>query len=93
MSYTGETDKQMGTLKDVLAVRTREGELYDPLDRNRVHCYACGHDCRIPNGAYGVCKVRFNEGGRLLVPWGYAGGVQCPSASARSAPASASASA
>ena len=25
----------------------------------------------------GVCKVRFNEGGRLLVPWGYVGGVQC----------------
>jgi pyruvate formate lyase activating enzyme len=24
-----------------------------------------------------VCKVRFNEGGRLLVPWGYVGGVQC----------------
>jgi len=25
----------------------------------------------------GVCKVRFNEGGRLRVPWGYVGGVQC----------------
>ena len=25
----------------------------------------------------GVCKVRFNEGGRLHVPWGYVGGVQC----------------
>ena len=24
-----------------------------------------------------MCKVRFNEGGRLMVPWGYAGGVQC----------------
>jgi pyruvate formate lyase activating enzyme len=24
-----------------------------------------------------VCKVRFNRGGRLLVPWGYVGGVQC----------------
>jgi pyruvate formate lyase activating enzyme len=25
----------------------------------------------------GVCKVRFNAGGRLHVPWGYVGGVQC----------------
>jgi pyruvate formate lyase activating enzyme len=25
----------------------------------------------------GVCKVRFNAGGRLQVPWGYVAGVQC----------------
>lgn len=67
----------MSTLKDVLAARTREGELYDRQDNGWVHCYACGHDCRIPKGALGVCKVRFNEGGRLMVPWGYTGGVQC----------------
>ena len=67
----------MATLKDVLAARTREGELYHPLERNWVHCYACGHNCKIPEGALGVCKVRFNEGGRLMVPWGYAAGVQC----------------
>ena len=67
----------MATLKDVLAARTREGELYHHLDREWVHCYACGHNCRIPPGALGVCKVRFNERGRLMVPWGYAGGVQC----------------
>ena len=24
-----------------------------------------------------MCKVRFNSGGRLRVPWGYAAGVQC----------------
>ncbi len=67
----------MPTLNDILAARTREGELYDRLDDNWVHCYACGHNCKIPAGALGVCKVRFNEGGRLMVPWGYAGGVQC----------------
>ena len=67
----------MASLKDVLASRTREGELYRRLDNQWVHCYACGHDCRIPPGAVGVCKVRFNEGGRLMVPYGYAGGVQC----------------
>ena len=31
---------------------------------------------RFPTCA-GVCKVRFDRGGRLLVPWGYVGGVQC----------------
>jgi pyruvate formate lyase activating enzyme len=67
----------MATLKDLLASRTRDGELYDRLDGAWVRCYACGHNCRIPDNALGVCKVRFNEGGRLMVPWGYAGGVQC----------------
>ena len=33
--------------------------------------------CPLPEGAIGVCKVRFNEDGRLRVPWGYVGGVQC----------------
>ena len=47
------------------------------LDDGRLRCHACGHRCPLPEGAIGVCKVRFNEGGRLRVPWGYVGGVQC----------------
>ena len=41
-----------------------------------MRCYACGHCCPIPEGAAGVCKVRFNHGGRLMVPFGYVSGVQ-----------------
>lgn len=67
----------MATLKDLLDRHTREGELYERIDRDRLRCYACGHACPIPDGAMGVCKVRFNRGGRLYVPWGYVGGVQC----------------
>src|SRR5215475_10395388 len=67
----------MSTLADVLAGQTREGELYERLPDGRLRCYACGHCCPLPDGAVGVCKVRFNRGGRLLVPWGYVGGVQC----------------
>src|SRR6186713_583833 len=67
----------MSTLADVLAHETREGTLYDVLPDGRLRCYACGHCCPLPDGAIGVCKVRFNEGGRLRVPWGYVGGVQC----------------
>ena len=65
------------TLAEVLARETRAGELYETLPDGRLRCYACGHCCPLPEGAVGVCKVRFNAGGRLLVPWGYVGGVQC----------------
>jgi pyruvate formate lyase activating enzyme len=68
----------MATLKEVLNERVREGELYEPMEKQGfVHCYACGHDCPIPEGQAGVCKVRFNQGGKLYVPWGYVGGIQC----------------
>jgi pyruvate formate lyase activating enzyme len=69
----------MPTLQDVLTVRTREAapELVERIDEHRIRCFSCGHRCPIPEGAVGVCKVRFNQGGRLMVPWGYVGGVQC----------------
>ncbi len=67
----------MSTLGDVLARETRDGDLYDVLPDGRLRCLACGHQCPLPEGAIGVCKVRFNQGGRLRVPWGYVGGVQC----------------
>src|SRR5471032_1831316 len=67
----------MSRLGEVLARETRDGELYDVLPDGRLRCYACGHCCPLPDGAIGVCKVRFNQGGRLRVPWGYVAGVQC----------------
>jgi pyruvate formate lyase activating enzyme len=67
----------MATLKDILDGQVREGVLYEKLDGNRVRCFACGHCCPIPDGLPGVCKVRYNRGGVLYVPWGYVGGVQC----------------
>ncbi len=72
-----EVSKSMASLAEVLARETREGELYDVLPDGRLRCYACGHCCPLPDGAIGVCKVRFNDGGTLRVPWGYVGGVQC----------------
>ena len=69
----------MATLKDVLVERTHEAapELVERLDEKRLRCYSCGHECPIPEGALGVCKVRFVRDGTLHVPWGYVGGVQC----------------
>ncbi len=67
----------MATLNEILEERVREGELYEKMENGFVRCYACGHCCPIPDGYLGVCKVRFNRGGKLYVPWGYVAGVQC----------------
>jgi pyruvate formate lyase activating enzyme len=67
----------MPTLADVLAEHAREGALWEPIDAKRIRCYACGHRCPIFEGQAGVCKVRFNRGGNLYVPWGYVAGIQC----------------
>ena len=69
----------MPTLAEVLETRTVEAapELVESIERGRLRCYACGHECPIPEGALGVCKVRFNRGGTLHVPFGYVGGIQC----------------
>src|SRR5438046_1964018 len=67
----------MPTLRDIVYENVREGELYERLDRNRVRCFACGHCCAIPEGQAGVCKVRYNKGRTLYVPWGYVGDIQC----------------
>ena len=67
----------MATLREILEQNVREGELYEKLGDGKIRCFACGHNCPIPDGRPGVCQVRFNKGGTLYVPWGYAGGVQC----------------
>lgn len=63
-------------LREVLSRLTAEGELCERLPDDRVRCIACGHRCLIPPGREGVCRVRFNEGGRLRVPFGYVGALQ-----------------
>jgi pyruvate formate lyase activating enzyme len=67
----------MATLAEILEKLTVPGELYEKIDDNRIRCFACGHRCPIPEGFPGVCKVRFNRGGTLHVPFGYVAGVQC----------------
>lgn len=64
-------------MAETLAARTREAALVDCLPDHWVRCVACGHECRIPPGGLGVCKVRFNRDGHLFAPWGYAAGIQC----------------
>lgn len=67
------------SLATVLDEMTAEGaaELTEHLPGNSLRCFACGHRCLIKEGKRGICKVRFNEGGRLRVPINYVGALQC----------------
>jgi pyruvate formate lyase activating enzyme len=69
----------MSTLRTILDSHVREADprLVERLENNRLRCFSCGHCCPIPEGQAGVCKVRFNRGGKLYVPWGYTAGTQC----------------
>lgn len=42
-----------------------------------IRCFACGHRCLVKPGRDGVCRVRFNHHGQLLVPHGYVGPLAC----------------
>ncbi|HZT22358.1 MAG TPA: AmmeMemoRadiSam system radical SAM enzyme [Verrucomicrobiae bacterium] len=46
-------------------------------EEGKIRCLACGHRCLIPPGRRGICKVRFNAGEELRVPFGYVAGLQC----------------
>jgi pyruvate formate lyase activating enzyme len=56
---------------------TREGSLCETFPDRSVRCVACGHRCLIREGRRGICKVRFNQNGRLMVPRGYVAALQC----------------
>lgn len=64
------------TLAKVLNELTKEGGLYETLPDGRIRCFACGHRCPIPEGRAGVCRIRFNKGGKFYVPSGYVGALQ-----------------
>ena len=63
-------------LADAINLKVREGDLYEKLPGGRVHCFACGHHCKINDGGRGICQVRYNVGGILFVPRGYVAALQ-----------------
>ncbi len=67
------------SLAEVLDDLTAEGapELTEHLPGNALRCYACGHRCLIKEGKRGICKVRYNEAGRLMVPINYVAALAC----------------
>jgi pyruvate formate lyase activating enzyme len=62
-------------LHDLLAQHVKEGELYEKMPKDWVRCFACGHRCKIAPDRDGICKVRYNKGGVLYVPYGYTAGI------------------
>jgi len=64
------------TLREILSEHVREGEIYRRMAKDWVQCFACGHCCKIGPGKDGICKVRFNRGGILYVPFNYVAGIQ-----------------
>src|ERR671932_1284076 len=71
--------RKSSSLAEVLDELTTEGapELTEHLAGGAVRCYACGHRCLIGAGRRGICKVRYNEEGRLLVPANYVAALAC----------------
>src|SRR5881275_3071207 len=67
------------SLATVLDEMTTEGapELTEHLEGNDLRCYACGHRCLIKDGRRGICKVRYNENGHLMVPVNYVAALAC----------------
>src|SRR3712207_6830973 len=71
--------ERSASLAEVLDGLTTEAaaELVEHEAGGAVRCYACGHRCLVREGKRGICKVRFNERGRLLVPAGYVAALAC----------------
>ncbi len=64
------------SFRESLLALTRDGTLVRDMPNKWVQCVACGHRCKIAPGHDGICKVRTNREGTLLVPFGYVCGVQ-----------------
>ncbi|MBI5191076.1 MAG: AmmeMemoRadiSam system radical SAM enzyme [Nitrospirae bacterium] len=43
----------------------RVAMLWEKTASGRVHCFLCGHHCKIADGKRGICAVRENRGGTL----------------------------
>jgi pyruvate formate lyase activating enzyme len=78
--YNGIIAKEkcpMKTVAEILDELTIENkDLAETLPDNSVRCLSCAHRCLIREGRRGICQVRFNQGGKLHVPWGYVAGLQ-----------------
>jgi pyruvate formate lyase activating enzyme len=76
---TASSQSRKLLLRDALRLLTASADpaLAKPEPDGAVRCHACGHRCLIRPGKEGICKVRYNEGGILRVPFGYVAGLAC----------------
>jgi pyruvate formate lyase activating enzyme len=74
-----EQKQRLRSLKDMLHQYSAPAAeaLIERLANGDVQCFACGHRCLVKPVRDGVCRVRFNDEGTLLVPHGYVGALAC----------------
>ncbi|MBN1837767.1 MAG: AmmeMemoRadiSam system radical SAM enzyme [Spirochaetales bacterium] len=46
-----------------------EPRYYESLEDKELRCGLCPHRCRIAAGHHGLCRVRYNQGGELVLPY------------------------
>ena len=61
---------------ELLDALTGPADLVEKQEEDAVRCTACAHRCLLKPGKRGICGVRFNRDGTLLVPRGYVAGMQ-----------------
>src|SRR5579864_7256065 len=66
------------TLADLLSRRRARAApaLIEQLPNGALRCFACAHRCKVLPGRDGICRVRSNVEGTLMVPRGYVAGIQ-----------------
>lgn len=55
---------------------TQASSLVETIEGQSLRCLACAHRCLLKPGRRGICGVRFNRDGKLMVPQGYVAGAQ-----------------
>lgn len=51
--------------ENIHPAENRVASHWQKMEDNKVWCQLCPHDCIIPDGVRGICRVRENRGGRL----------------------------
>src|SRR3954468_5904271 len=79
LEVLNDEKQRLKSLKDMLHQYSAPAAdaLIERRENGDVQCFACGHRCLIKPGGDGVCCVRFNDNGTLLVPHGYVGALAC----------------
>src|SRR5688572_8659633 len=74
-----QAKERMQTFKQALQEYTAPAaeELITRHPDGAIQCFACGHRCLVKPGRDGVCRVRYNDGNDLRVPYGYVGALAC----------------
>jgi pyruvate formate lyase activating enzyme len=46
-----------------------QGRYFQKTEQNKIKCLLCPNACLISEGQHGICRVRYNRGGELVLPY------------------------